>query len=73
MPMILAGCGALGSIWDKRLLLITEGQWDGLTLALTAGWYDEALGLLAIPDHVAMSHCAALVAGRNGLRLTSHT
>lgn len=54
LPLVLAGCGAFGHLWDKRVLIVVEGEWDALTLPVVAGWFDVDLGLLRLPPALAI-------------------
>ena len=54
LPLVLGGAGFGGQLWNTRLLIVCEGQWDALTIPLAAGWFDTALGLLRIPPAVAV-------------------
>ncbi len=53
-PLVLSGAGFGGTIHDKRLLIICEGEFDVCTLPLALGWFDLTLGLLRIPPAVAL-------------------
>jgi hypothetical protein len=54
LPLVLAGDGRSGPIWDKRLVVVTEGEWDCATIPLAAGWWNEDTQTLAIPPAVAI-------------------
>lgn len=54
LPLILSSCGSDLHLWDKRIIIVTEGEWDAATIALAAGWWDESRGELRIPPAVAI-------------------
>lgn len=53
-PLVLARDGAFGQLWDKQVVIVTEGEWDACTLPLAAGWFDAESGLLRIPRALAI-------------------
>lgn len=71
LPLVLTNDGRSGPIWDKRLLIVTEGEWDCATVPLVAGWWDQDTETLAIPPAVAIIGVLGASAGADTF-LTYH-